>query len=57
LPFVSSPPDFEEAVKTNVFIGKFIDETFHVEGCVRACIPWKFIDTPPVRTTAIGSAY
>jgi len=32
--------------KTNVCIGKFIDQTFHIVACVRACAPWKFIDAP-----------
>jgi len=33
-------------VKTNVFIGKFNDQTFHVVGRVGLAHPWKFIDTP-----------
>jgi len=33
-------------VKTNVFIGKFIDQNFHFLKRVRARAPWKFIDSP-----------
>jgi len=47
LSFVSiQAPDFKYAVKTNVFIGKFIELTFHIAGRVRACTPWKFTDAP-----------
>jgi len=30
-------PDFKEVVKTNVFIGKFTDQTFHVLGIIKIC--------------------
>jgi len=29
------------AVKTNVFIGEFIDQTLHIVGNVNACAPLK----------------
>jgi len=33
--FVSiQAPDFKQALKTNVFIGKFIDQTSHIVGRV-----------------------
>lgn len=34
--FVANPPDFKSVVKMNVFIGKFLDQTFNVVGRVRA---------------------
>jgi len=34
-------------VKTNAFIGKFIDQTLHVVEHVRTCAPWIFINTHP----------
>jgi len=47
LSFVSSPPDFEQAVKTNLFIGKFIDQTSYVVRHVRACSPLEIYWRPP----------
>jgi len=53
------PPDLKKIAKPNAFIGKFIDQTFHVVERVRVRIPWKCIDaplgrrTPRLRTTAL----
>jgi len=44
LSIVSSHPDIKQAVKTNVFVGKFIDEIFHFAKRVRHPAPCKFID-------------
>jgi len=41
LSFASRPPDIKEVVKTNVFIGKFTEQTFQVVECVRASTPLK----------------
>jgi len=44
---VSSLPDFKQVVKTNVFVGKFIDQTFHVAESVRARSPLEIYLKPP----------
>ena len=45
-------------MQKNVFIGKFIDQTFHVAVRVRAPALWKFIHAPwggaPPRLRTIG---
>jgi len=33
------PPSSAPALKVNVLIGKFIDQTFHIVGRVRGCAP------------------
>jgi len=43
--------DIKEVVKTNVFLVKFIDQTFYVEEHVRLTPAWKFIDD------ALGEAF
>ena len=47
------PIGYEEIVKTNVLFGKFIDPIFYVIQCLRANAPWKFIEAPCSRTTAL----
>ena len=53
LQWFSNCPLFQAplSVKTDVFVGKFIDQTFHMVGRVRLAPPWKFVDAPRLRTT------
>jgi len=45
-PLFQAPSYFKQSEKTNVFIGKFHDQTFHVVGHVRDRAPWKFTEAP-----------
>jgi len=37
LSYVSSPPEFEKAGNTNVFVGNLLIKLFHVVRCKKAC--------------------
>jgi len=43
-PSFQAPPGYKSVVKANVFIGKFIDQTFNVAQCLRLMTSWKIID-------------